>query len=60
MESWKGWDAVVVVDAVRSGAEPGTVCRFDAISQPLPSKIRHGSTHAFSLGEAIELGRALN
>ena len=60
MELWKCWDAVVVVDAVRSGAEPGTVYRCDAISQPLPTKIRHGSTHAFSLGEAIELGRALN
>jgi hydrogenase maturation protease len=60
MESWERWDTVVVVDAIRSGAEPGKVYRFDAISQPLPSKIRHGSTHAFSLGEAIELGRALN
>jgi hydrogenase maturation protease len=60
MELWNGWDAVVVVDAVRSGAEPGTAYRFDAISQPLPGKIRHGSTHAFSLGEAIKLGRALN
>lgn len=60
MESWNRCDAVVVVDAVRSGAKPGTVYRFDASSQPLPSKIRHGSTHAFSLGEAIELGRALN
>ena len=60
MELWNRWDAVVVVDAVRSGAEPGTVYRCDAISQPLPGKIRQGSTHAFSLGEAIELGRALN
>jgi hydrogenase maturation protease len=60
MELWNRWDAVIIVDAVHSGAEPGTVYRFDAISQPLPSKIRHGSTHSFSLGEAIELGRALN
>jgi hydrogenase maturation protease len=60
MESWNRWDTVIIVDAVHSGAEPGAVYRFDAISQPLPSKIRHGSTHSFSLGEAIELGRALN
>src|SRR5690349_24868919 len=58
MESWERWDTVVVVDAIRSGAELGKVYRFDAISQPLPSKFRHGSTHAFSIGEAIECGRA--
>jgi len=51
--------AVVVVDAVRSGAAPGTIVRWDASSQPLPLPPFRGSTHALGLAEAIELARAL-
>ena len=52
--------AVVVVDAVHSGATPGTLHRVDASKRPLPSELRGSpSTHALGLGEAIELARAL-
>lgn len=59
MESWKGAENVIIVDAVLSGAPPGTVFRLDAGSQPLPSNFFHYSTHAFSVAEAVELSRAL-
>ncbi len=59
LERWKGADAVVLIDAVRSGAEPGTIHRFDAAAQPLPAAQFRGSTHAFSLAQAIELSRVL-
>jgi hydrogenase maturation protease len=59
METWKGADTVVLIDAVHSGAEPGTIHRFEAHAQPIPSEFFHYSTHAFSLAEAIELARAL-
>jgi hydrogenase maturation protease len=50
-----------VIDAVSSGAEPGTVHRFDASRTPLPASLRRASsTHALGLAEAIELGRALD
>jgi hydrogenase maturation protease len=53
-------DAVVLVDAVQSGAPPGTVHRFDVSDGPLPRELRGStSTHAVGLGEAIELARAL-
>jgi len=60
IDAWSGRKAVVVVDTMRSGAEPGTICRFDASCEPLPAQLRgSSSTHALSLAEAIELARAL-
>lgn len=59
LEAWKDAEVVLVVDAVHSGAEPGTLHRMDATSHPLPAAMFRASTHAFSLGEAVELGRAL-
>lgn len=60
MDSWKGVDTVILLDAVQSGAEAGTLYRWDASSQPLPAHPFRGSTHAFSLPQAIELARALH
>jgi hydrogenase maturation protease len=59
IEAWEGADAAVVVDAVSSGAAPGTLHRHDASVEALPSRAFRSSTHAFGLGEAIELARAL-
>jgi hydrogenase maturation protease len=53
-------DAVVIVDAVRSGAAPGSVRRVEATGEPVPAELRSSSsTHAVGLAEAIELARAL-
>lgn len=59
LELWKDAEAVIIIDAVRSGAEPGTVYRFDAGAQPIPVTLFRSSTHAFGVAEAIELARAL-
>jgi hydrogenase maturation protease len=59
VEALGGADEAFVVDAVRSGAEPGTVHRFDASDQPVPAALTAASTHTLGLGEAIELARAL-
>lgn len=56
---WDAADRVVVVDAARSGAVPGSVHRFDATSDALPAAFGHGSTHALGVADAIELARAL-
>ena len=60
MEAWKDTDSVILIDAVHSGAKPGTIHRLDAHTQPIPSKYFHYSTHAFSVAEAMELARALD
>jgi hydrogenase maturation protease len=59
IEAFDGADSVLVADAVSSGAEPGTVHRFDAAAAPLPARLAGPSTHALGLLEAIELARAL-
>ncbi|HEX2293108.1 MAG TPA: hydrogenase maturation protease [Gaiellaceae bacterium] len=59
VEAWDGADRVFVVDAVRSGAAPGTVHRLDATHEPLPATLSAASTHTLGVGEAIELARAL-
>jgi len=81
MELWTGEDCVLVIDATRGAAAPGSITRFDVtldgtsnlildltgikvtrniIRCALPAAMFHGSTHAFSLPEAIELSRTLS
>ena len=59
MEAWKGAEFVVLVDAVESGALPGTICRIDARTKGVPIELFHCSAHEFGVSEAIELARAL-
>jgi hydrogenase maturation protease len=59
IDSWEGTDAVWLVDAVASGAEPGTVHRLDASQRELPAALFRASTHHFGLAEAVELARAV-
>ena len=59
IDLWDGADAVVLVDAVRSGAVPGTIHRVDASAEPVPAKLRRTSSHTIGLAEAVELGRTL-
>ncbi len=58
-EAWKGADCVFLVDAVQSGAPPGTLYRFDARTEKLPTWFSHSSTHSFGVAEAIELARTM-
>lgn len=60
MELWQDAGVVIVVNALASGGEAGTVRRFDATEQPLPFRFDGNSTHALGLGEAVELARALH
>jgi hydrogenase maturation protease len=60
LDAWTGAATVILVDAVQSGAPPGTIHRLDANSGPIPSRFFHYSTHSFSVAEAVELARALN
>lgn len=59
MDLWDRVDDVIVVDAMRSGLPPGSVCRFDAGLEPLPSRA-FPSSHSFGLAETVELARSLD
>jgi hydrogenase maturation protease len=59
IDTWEPADEVWLVDAVSSGAAPGTVHRIDASERELPAEIFRASTHHLGVPEAVELARAL-
>jgi hydrogenase maturation protease len=59
LEDLRGASAVLLIDAVRSGAPSGTLHRLDGDAIPHQLE-RHISTHGFGLVEAIALARELN
>jgi hydrogenase maturation protease len=59
VDAWEGAAAAVVVDAASSAAEPGTVHRIDASAGEVPARVFRSSTHAFGVGDVVELARAL-
>jgi hydrogenase maturation protease len=44
IDAWQGAGLAVVVDAVKTGAPPGTVIRIDATADPQPRFPRHRRT----------------
>lgn len=60
IEAWQGCQSVFLIDALASRAKAGTIYRFDAQAQPIPTSVFARSTHAFGVAEAIELARVLN
>lgn len=53
IEAWDGRSRAIVIDAVRSGAPPGTIHRFDAARLPLPRGLFRCSSHLFGPAEAV-------
>ena len=59
IEMWDGAHSVIIVDAVCSGTDPGTIHRIEVHKQPLPSYLFRYSTHGFNVADSIELARTL-
>lgn len=60
MAAWEGSKEVFVIDAVRSGAPPGTIHRIDASNEAIPVQpFNSFSSHAFGVAEAVEMSRLL-
>ncbi|HZO97926.1 MAG TPA: hydrogenase maturation protease [Gaiellaceae bacterium] len=59
IDAWRDADAVWLLDAVSSGAPPGTLHRLDAAAGVLPPELFRTSTHHLGLAEAVELARAV-
>jgi hydrogenase maturation protease len=57
LELVNGYDKVVIVDALRSGREPGEIVRYEA--GEFKGGHRYGSAHSIGLHTALELGRRL-
>jgi Ni,Fe-hydrogenase maturation factor len=50
---------VILVDAAAAIGEPGRIHRIEPAVAPLPAGLSPGSTHAFSVADAIALARRL-
>jgi hydrogenase maturation protease len=59
IDDWALADRVVLVDAVLSGAVPGTIYCIEVNDQPIPAYLFHYSTHDFNVSDSIELARLL-
>lgn len=57
--AWKDAENVILIDAVASGARPGTIYRIDARVQALPVGCTFFSTHAFGVAETLALAHTL-
>ena len=55
---WENKKNVIIIDAVISGAKPGTVHVFN-LNQVIPREIMPLSSHSFNVVDAIELGKIL-
>jgi hydrogenase maturation protease len=58
LDLWEDASCCLVVDAIRTGAQPGTIRTLDLGSGPLPWS-RGGSTHGLGVAEALLLARRL-
>jgi hydrogenase maturation protease len=58
LELWSGADEVIVIDAVVTGAEPGTIHVWEGSPPRVPRQAQL-STHGPGLAEAIELAAVL-
>ena len=56
---WEGLERVILIDAVASGAAPGTIHRLDVSVSSVPRRLFQNSTHALGLADAIELSRVM-
>lgn len=62
IESWKDSEAVILIDAVVTGAQPGTIKFWDTESTgTFPANVaKSTSTHGFGVAQAVELARNLD
>lgn len=60
MRIWQDVDRVLLVDAMKLGFPPGTIHRIDASRNRIPIKFFTYSSHAFGVGQAIEMARELH
>jgi len=58
LDAWQGADTVVLIDAMQSGARPGTIQCWDANRDAIPRGCLAGTSHAFGVTEAIEVGKS--
>ncbi len=60
IETWGESSHVIVIDCAYSENIPGTIYRFDALKEKIPSGLFNGfSTHSISIVDAVEMAGTL-
>lgn len=59
LDAWKGWQSVIVVDAVQSGDQPGVIHRIEADQLGDLDSLTGVSSHGLGLREAVRLAEAI-
>jgi hydrogenase maturation protease len=59
IDYWSTDNRVIIIDAVSSGAQAGTLYHFDALAEQLPTSVSFGDTHGFGVTEAVMLATML-
>ena len=57
---WDTYDKVIVIDAVKSNSQPGTLYQLNLIKDDFSDDVLCFSSDSFGLKETIELAKALN
>ena len=57
LEAMRGYDRVIIVDAIETGAEPGTIYNVNLTAGEMPPTITH--SHGTDIITTLELGRQL-
>jgi len=60
MEAWKGYDNVIIIDAVQKNKCAGKIHEINANDKVLESDFFNYSSHAFGLAEAINVSKVMN
>lgn len=59
IDMMKGAQVVILIDAARSGQNPGIIHRLDVSSHPMAVRMFPHSSHAIGISEALELARVM-
>lgn len=60
IDMWNSADDVIVVDAMMSGAAPGTIRVWNPVAETICDAEMRCSTHDFGPAEAVELARVMD
>ena len=60
LDAWRGWKRVIVIDSVRSGADPGIIHRLQEGQLGGLDNLAGVSTHGLGLAEAVGLAEAMD
>ena len=60
IDAWRDRGKAIVIDAVQSGAVPGSIHRIEVGVDPLPAWAVGSSSHSAGLAEAVVLARTLD